>query len=92
MAQCVDRVGEFVSGYEASGWNGICAPKSTPIKVVEKLNGIINTAVADPQLKARLTDLGATTLAGSPADFGKLIIDETEKWARVIRSANIKAE
>ena len=88
----VPTVGEFVPGYEASGWNGILAPKNTPIDIIEKLNGVINAGLADPKIKTRLADLGATTLAGSSADFGKLISDETEKWARVIRTANIKAE
>jgi tripartite-type tricarboxylate transporter receptor subunit TctC len=85
-------IGEFVLGYEASGWNGICVPKNTPIEVIERLNNVINAGLADPKMKARLADLGATTLAGSPSDFGKLIAEETEKWAKVIRTANIKAE
>jgi tripartite-type tricarboxylate transporter receptor subunit TctC len=85
-------VGDFVPGYEASGWQGIGAPKSTPIEIVEKLNKEINAALADPKMKQRLFDLGGTVLPGSPADFGKLIADETEKWAKVIRTANIKAE
>ena len=85
-------VGEFVPGYEASGWNGILAPKNTPVEIIEKLNVVINAGLADPKIRTRLADLGATTLAGSSADFGKLIADETDKWARVIRTANIKAE
>jgi tripartite-type tricarboxylate transporter receptor subunit TctC len=84
-------VSEFLPGYEASGWNGICAPRNTPVQVIEKLNNVINAGLADRALKARLNDLGATTIAGSPAEFGKLIADETEKWAKVIRAANIKA-
>ncbi len=84
-------VGEFVPGYEASGWNGVCVPKNTPIEIIEKLNTVINASLADPKVKARLADLGATTLAGSSADFGKLIADETAKWGKVIRMANIKA-
>ena len=75
-------VGEFVPGYEASGWNGMCAPKNTPAEIVEKLNGVINAGLADPEMKARLADLGATPLGGSSAEFGKLIADETEKWAQ----------
>jgi tripartite-type tricarboxylate transporter receptor subunit TctC len=71
---------------------GIGVPKNTPAKIVDKLNHEINTALADPTMKARLAELGGTVLAGSPADFGKLIADETEKWAKVIRAANIKAE
>ena len=82
---------EFVPGYEASGWFGIGAPKNTPAAIVGKLNDEINAGLADPKLKARLLDLGGTLLTGSPADFGKLIADETEKWGRVIRTAKIRA-
>jgi tripartite-type tricarboxylate transporter receptor subunit TctC len=85
-------VGEFVPGYEASAWFGIGAPKNTPTEIVDKLNKQINAALADPNMKARLADLGGTVLAGSPADFGKLMADETEKWDKVIRDANIKPE
>jgi tripartite-type tricarboxylate transporter receptor subunit TctC len=85
-------VGEFVPGYEASGWYGIGAPKNTPTEIVDKLNKEVNAALADPKMKARLVDLGGTALSGSPADFGKLIADETEKWGKVIRAANIKPE
>ena len=85
-------VAEFVPGYEASFWAGIGAPRNTPAEIIDKLNREINAALADPKMKARLADLGATGLAGSPADFGKLIADETEKWGNVIRAANIKAE
>jgi len=88
----VPTVGEFVPGYEASGWYGVGAPKGTPVEVIDKLNREINAALADPNMKARLADLGGTALAGSPADFGKLIADETEKWAKVIKSLGIKAE
>ena len=86
----VPAVAEFVPGYEASGWNGVCAPRRTPVDIVGKLNNAINAGLADPKLKARLADLGATPLAGSPADFGKLVVEETEKWAKVIRAGNIK--
>jgi tripartite-type tricarboxylate transporter receptor subunit TctC len=85
-------VGEFVPGYEASVWWGVGAPKATPAEIVEKLNKEINAALADPNMKTRLADLGGTVLAGSPADFGKLIVDETEKWGKVVRAANIKAD
>ena len=88
----VPTVSEFVPGYEASFWFGIGAPKATPAEIVDKLNKEINAALADPKMKARLADLGGTVLAGSPADFGKFIADETEKWAKVIKSAGIKAE
>jgi tripartite-type tricarboxylate transporter receptor subunit TctC len=85
-------VGEFVPGFEASGWNGVGAPRNTPIEIIDKLNREINHALADPKLKARLADLGGTVLPGSPADFGKLIADETEKWGKVIRAANIRVQ
>ena len=84
-------VSEFVSGYEASGWNGICAPKNTPADIVATLNGAINASLADPKLAARLADMGAASIAGSPAQFGALIASETDKWAKVIRAANVKA-
>jgi len=85
-------VSEFVPGFEASFWTGIGAPRNTPTEIVDKLNNEINAALADPNMKARLADLGGTVLAGSPADFGKLIADETEKWGNVIRALNIKAD
>jgi tripartite-type tricarboxylate transporter receptor subunit TctC len=88
----IPTVGEFLPGYEASFWYGVGAPKATPAEIVEKLNKEINAGLADPKFKARLADLGGTVLAGSPADFGKLIADETEKWGKVIRAANIKPE
>src|SRR3954466_16338250 len=86
----VPTVAEFVAGFEASGWNGICAPRNTPGDIVGRLNSAINAGRADPKLKARLADLGATPLAGSPADFGNLIAKETDKWSQVIRAGNIK--
>ena len=86
----VPTVAEFVPGYEASGWNGVCAPRNTPVEIVGRLNSAINAGLADPKVKARLADLGATPLGGSPADFGKLIAEETEKWGKVIRAGNIK--
>jgi tripartite-type tricarboxylate transporter receptor subunit TctC len=85
-------VGELLPGYEASTWYGIGAPKATPAEIIDKLNAAINAGLADPKIKARLADLGGTLLPGSPADFGKLIADETERWGNVIRAANIKAE
>jgi len=88
----IPTVAEFVPGYEASSWYGVGAPKATPAEIVEKLNKEINAGLADPKLKARLADLGGDALALSPADFGKLIADETEKWGNVIRALNIKAE
>jgi tripartite-type tricarboxylate transporter receptor subunit TctC len=85
-------VGDFVPGYEASGWYGVCAPSRTPVEIVDKLNLEINAALADPKLKARLAELGGAALPGSPADFAKLIAEETEKWGKVVRAANIKPE
>src|SRR4029450_3405439 len=85
-------VSEFVPGYQASAWWGIGAPRNTPVEIIEKLNKEINAALADPKIKAQLADLGGTTLGGFPGDFGKFIADETEKWGKVIRAANIKAE
>ena len=79
-------------GYEASGWNGVGAPKNTPADVIDKLNREINAALADPDIKARLADLGGTPLSGSPAEFGKLVAEETEKWAKVVRFSGAKAE
>jgi tripartite-type tricarboxylate transporter receptor subunit TctC len=88
----IPTVGEFVPGYEASVWFGLGAPRSTPVEIVDTLNKEINAALADPNMKARLADLGGTPLPGLPAEFGKLIADETEKWGKVIRALNIKAE
>jgi tripartite-type tricarboxylate transporter receptor subunit TctC len=88
----VPTVGEFVPGYEASGWNGVCAPKNTPIEIIEKLDQAINAGLADPKMKAKIAALGGTTLPGSSSDFGKLIAEETEKWGKVIRIANIKPD
>jgi tripartite-type tricarboxylate transporter receptor subunit TctC len=88
----IPTVGEFVSGYEASSLFGLGAPKQTPAVIIDRLNREINAALDDPTLKTRLTELGGTMLAGSPADFGKLLADDTEKWGKVIRAANIKAE
>jgi tripartite-type tricarboxylate transporter receptor subunit TctC len=88
----VPAMEEFLPGYEASGWYGIAAPKDTPRDIVEKLNREINGAFADPKMKERLADLGCLVSAGSPADFEKFIAGETEKWAKVIRTAGLKAE
>jgi tripartite-type tricarboxylate transporter receptor subunit TctC len=85
-------VGDVLTGYEASTWYGICAPKNTPAEIIDKLNRATNAALADPKTKAQLADIGGAVLAGSPADFGKLIADDTEKWGKVIRTANIKPE
>jgi tripartite-type tricarboxylate transporter receptor subunit TctC len=88
----IPTVSDFVPGYEASAFWGVGAPRNTPAEIIEKLNKEINAALADPNMKARLADIGGTALAGSPADFGKLIADDTEKWRKVIRAANIKPE
>ena len=88
----IPTVAEFVPGYEASYWAGIGAPKATPAEIVNKLNKEINAALADPNMKARVADLGGDVLALSPTDFGQLIADDTEKWGKVIKTANIKPE
>jgi tripartite-type tricarboxylate transporter receptor subunit TctC len=88
----VPTVGETVPGYETIGWIGLGAPRRTSAQLIGRLNSEIQRALDDPKIKARLTDLGVTRVSGSPADFGKLIADETEKWGKVIRAANIKPE
>ena len=85
-------VGDFVPGYETSQWYGLCAPKNTPAEIVDKLNSEINAAISEPAMKARLAALGGEPLPGSPAEFGRLIAEETEKWARVVRVAGLKPE
>jgi tripartite-type tricarboxylate transporter receptor subunit TctC len=88
----IPTVSDFVPGYEASAVNGIGAPRATPTEVVDKLNKEINAGLADPKLRARLADIGAAVLVGSPADYGKLIAEETEKWGKVIKFAGIKPD
>jgi tripartite-type tricarboxylate transporter receptor subunit TctC len=88
----VPTVGDFVPGYESSLMDGVGVPKNTPPEIIDRLNKEINAALADPNIKARLAGFGGMVLLGSPADFGTLIADETEKWGKVIRAANIKAE
>jgi tripartite-type tricarboxylate transporter receptor subunit TctC len=88
----VPTVNEFLPGYESSFWTGVGAPKNTPAEIVDKLNKEINAGLADPRMKARLAELGATALPGSSADFGKLIADETEKWAKVIKFAGVQPQ
>jgi tripartite-type tricarboxylate transporter receptor subunit TctC len=85
-------IGDFLPGYEASTWYGVGAPRNTPAEIVERLNREINAALADPKIKARIADLGGTAFSGSPADFGKFIADETEKWGKVVRFAGMKSE
>jgi tripartite-type tricarboxylate transporter receptor subunit TctC len=88
----VPTVGDFVPGYEASVWYGVGAPKNTPNNIIEKLNKEIDAVLTDPKMEARLADLGGTTLTGSPSDFGILIANETEKWAKVVKFAGLKAD
>jgi tripartite-type tricarboxylate transporter receptor subunit TctC len=88
----VPALAEYVPGYEATGWYGLGAPRRTPDEIIATLNGATNAALAEPQMKARFADLGLAVVTGSPADFGKFIGAETEKWGKVIREANIKLE
>jgi tripartite-type tricarboxylate transporter receptor subunit TctC len=88
----IPAVAEFVPGYEATGWFGVGAPRDTPVEIIDKLNKEIDASVADPKMKARLADLGGIALTGSPSDFGKLIVEETEKWGKVVKFTGIKAE
>jgi tripartite-type tricarboxylate transporter receptor subunit TctC len=88
----VPPLSQFLPGFEASAWGGFGVPKNTPAEIVDTLNKEINAGLADPKIKGRLADLGSTPFPGSPADFGKLIADETEKWAKVVKFAGIKPE
>ncbi len=88
----IPTVGEFVPGYEASSWHGIGAPRGTPAEIIEKLNKEINAGLLDPKLKERLADIGGMPLGGSPVDFGKLIAEDTEKWAKVIKFCGAKVD
>jgi len=88
----IPTVGEFVPGYEASGWIGIGAPRNTPAEIIDRLNNEINAALADPKIRERIADLGNTTTGGSPGDFVRLIADETDKWAKVVRFSGAKAD
>jgi tripartite-type tricarboxylate transporter receptor subunit TctC len=88
----VPALAEFLPGYEASGWQGIAAPRNTPAEIVERLNAEISAGLADPKIKAQFANLGAVPMPMTSAEFGKHIADETEKWAKVVRAANIKAE
>jgi tripartite-type tricarboxylate transporter receptor subunit TctC len=88
----VPTVSEFLPGFEAGDWLGVGAPRNTPAEIIDRLNKEITAGVADPKIKARFADLGGTPLALAPAEFGKLLADETQKWAKVIRAANIKPE
>jgi tripartite-type tricarboxylate transporter receptor subunit TctC len=88
----IPTIGEFVPGYEANALSGVGAPKGTPIEIIDKLNGEINAGLADPKMKARFAELGMMPLSRSPADFGKLVVDETEKWGKVVNFAGLKAD
>jgi tripartite-type tricarboxylate transporter receptor subunit TctC len=87
----IPTVGDFVPGYDASTWFGVGAPKNTPVEIIDRLNKEINAGLADPKLKARFTDLGSTPFASTPSDFAKLIVEETDKWGKVVRAVNPKA-
>jgi tripartite-type tricarboxylate transporter receptor subunit TctC len=86
----VPPLSEFQPGFEANAWVGIAAPKGTPVEIISRLNQEINLGLADPKITARIADLGATVLAGSPAELNRAVVEQTEKWGRVIRAANIK--
>jgi tripartite-type tricarboxylate transporter receptor subunit TctC len=88
----IPTVGEFVSGYAADGWNGVGAPRGTPAEIINKLNQEINAGLANPRIKARFAELNNLPMSKTPAQFGKFIAEETEKWAKVIRANHIKAE
>ena len=88
----VPAMSEFVPGYEASSWLGVGVPKNTPTEIINTLNREVNAGIGDPKIKERFADLGSTVVAGSPSDFAQQILDETEKWGKVIRAANIKPE
>jgi tripartite-type tricarboxylate transporter receptor subunit TctC len=88
----VPSVADTLPGYEASNWYGVGAPANTPAEIIDMLNKEVNAGLADPKLRARFADLGAAVMPGTPADFGMLIAAETEKWAKVVRAANIKPE
>jgi tripartite-type tricarboxylate transporter receptor subunit TctC len=88
----VPTLGEFLSGYEVIAWVGIGAPKNTPVAIIDKLNKEINAGLADPKIAARVDDLASTVFVASPAELDKLVVESTEKWGRVIRAADIKAE
>ena len=88
----IPAVGDFVPGYEASSWHGVGVPKNTPTEIVEKLNKEINAGLANPTLQARIAHLGGVPIPMTPSDFGKLVVDETEKWSKVVKFAGIKVE
>jgi tripartite-type tricarboxylate transporter receptor subunit TctC len=88
----VPTIGQFVPGYDASGWQGVCAPGKTPPEIIERLNREIDALLADPKIKARLAELGGQVSAGTPADFGRFIAAETDKWGKVVRAAGVKAD
>ena len=88
----IPTVGEFVPGYAASGWAGIGAPRNTPVEIIERLNGAMNAGLADPRIVGRLVDSGVAPMSMTPSEFEKFVAEETEKWAKVIKFAGIKAE
>jgi tripartite-type tricarboxylate transporter receptor subunit TctC len=88
----VPTVADAVPGYESSAWYGVGAPRSTPVEIIDRLNNEINAILAEPKVKTRVAEMGATEVAGSPADFGKLIAEETEKWGKVVKFSGAKAD
>ena len=92
MLPDIPPISEAVAGYAATGWLGVGAPKGTPPEIVARLNKEVNAALADPKVSVRMADLGSDPLAGSPADFGKLLAEETEKWAKVVKFAGLATD
>ena len=88
----IPTIGDFLPGYEASGWQGVGVPRNTPAEIIEKLNKEINAGLADSKMKAKLAELGGILLPGTPADFGKILAEETEKWAKVIKTGGVALE
>ena len=88
----IPTVGEFVPGYEASAWNGVGAPRDTAPEIIDKINREINAGLADPKIRERFANIGAVPMPMTPAEFGRLVADETEKWGKVVRAANVKPE
>jgi tripartite-type tricarboxylate transporter receptor subunit TctC len=88
----IQSIAEFLPGYDTSVWFGVCAPKNTPAEIIDKLNAEINLGLSDSKMKSRFADLGGTALRGTPAEFGRFLVDETEKWGRVVKSSGARPD